>query len=75
MHSKVDFSGYDTGKLVYIKAVDVTDLPLELQKQIDSGKTLYSVHNPDGERLALVDDRNLAFVLARENDLTPLTVH
>ena len=38
-------------------------------------KQLYAVHSEDGERLALVGDRHLAFVLARQNDLTPVAVH
>jgi len=33
------------------------------------------VHSEAGERLALVRDRKLAFILARQNDLTPVTVH
>ena len=31
--------------------------------------------HPDGERLALVRDRQLAFFLARQNELTPVSVH
>jgi len=33
------------------------------------------VHDAAGERLALVADRKLAFLLARQNDLAPVTVH
>ena len=29
----------------------------------------------DGERLALVSDRNMAFVLARQNEFSPVAVH
>ncbi len=29
----------------------------------------------NGEQLALVEDRRLAFVLARQNDMAPVTVH
>ena len=29
----------------------------------------------DGERLALVKERALAFILARQNELTPVSVH
>jgi len=36
---------------------------------------IYAVHRADGERLALVRDRALAFVLARQNDLAPVSVH
>jgi hypothetical protein len=36
---------------------------------------IFAVHSADGERLALVRDRELAFVLARQNDLAPVNVH
>ena len=36
---------------------------------------LYAVHRPDGERLALVRDREMAFALARQNDLAPVNAH
>ena len=38
-------------------------------------ETLYALHSAAGERLALVRDRRLAFVLARQNNMTPVTVH
>ena len=75
MQSKYDFSHYDTDGLVYIKTVEASDLPLKLQQEVEPGKTLYSLHRPDGERMAIVQDRKLAFMLAHEHDLTPLTVH
>ena len=75
MHSKYEFSYYDTDDLVYIKTVAATELPLDLQRQVGSEKTVYAVHKSDGERVAVVENRALAFVLARENDLTPVTVH
>ena len=36
---------------------------------------IYAVHSPNGERLALVKDRKLAFALARQNDFAPVNVH
>ena len=75
MHSKYDFSHFDTDDLVYIKTVEVTELPLDLQRQVGSDKTLYAVHKADGERVAVVENRALAYSLARDNDLTPMTVH
>ena len=75
MHSKYDFSHFDTDDLVYIKTVAVTELPLDLQRQVGPDKTLYAVHNADGERVAVVENRALAYSLARDNDLTPMTLH
>ena len=75
VHSKYDFSHFDTDDLVYIKTVEVTELPLDLQRQVGSDKTLYAVHKADGERVAVVENRALAYSLARDNDLTPMTLH
>jgi hypothetical protein len=50
-------------------------LPDDLRQQIGAVETVYSVHRPDGERLALVRDRDLAFLLARQHDLAPVSVH
>ena len=75
MHSKYDFSHFDTDDLVYIKTVAVTELPLDLQRRVGPDKTLYAVHKADGERVAVVENRALAYSLARDNDLTPMTLH
>jgi hypothetical protein len=71
------FKGFpnDSAAIVYIRAVAVIDLPDEIQEQADGVETLYAVHRPNGERLALVKDRALAFALARQNDLAPVNVH
>ncbi len=62
-------------RIVYVKVVDVADLPQDLQEQAGDLDQLYAVHDSDGQQLALVADRKLAFVLARENDLSPVAVH
>ena len=62
-------------RIVYVRPVIVEDLPSGLRNQIEDGETLYAVHKSDGERLALVKDRKMAFMLARQNDLSPVTVH
>jgi len=61
--------------LVYVKEVDVASLPCDLRAEAGDLEHLYAVHNADGEQLALVADRKLAFSLARQNDLRPVTVH
>ena len=62
-------------QIVYVRSVEVSDLPSDVQAEVQGLKTLYAVHNEEGERLALVKDRDLAFALARQNDLSPVTVH
>ncbi|MFN4155457.1 MAG: DUF1150 family protein [Paracoccaceae bacterium] len=61
--------------IVYVRPVTVADLPEELREQIGDIETVYSVHRPDGERLALVRDRSMAFSLARQHDLAPVSAH
>lgn len=60
---------------VYVKPVSAIELPDEVRRQIEGIETLYAVHDASGQRLALVKDRQLAFVLARQNDLAPVSVH
>jgi hypothetical protein len=62
-------------QIVYVRPVTVADLPDELRAQIGNVETVYSVNRPDGERLALVRDRSLAFSLARQYDFAPVNAH
>lgn len=62
-------------RTVYVKTIAVTDLPREVRDQAEGLKQLYSVHDADGQQLALVGDRKLAFVLAREHNYAPVLVH
>lgn len=75
MNTKYDFSKSAEGRIVYVRSVDVADLPMDVQDQVADCDTLYAVHNAEGERLALVKERALAFELARQNDYAPVTVH
>ncbi|MRX50311.1 DUF1150 family protein [Paracoccus sp. S-4012] len=75
MNMKHDFAPEEMGNTVYVRPVAVDTLPQEVQQQLVGLETLYAVHGADGERLALVRDRGLAFVLARQNDLAPVSVH
>lgn len=61
--------------IVYVKMVDVADLPKEVQDEAGEHQHLYAVHDANGQQLALVANRQLAFLLARENDLSPVPVH
>lgn len=70
-----EFEGHVADRIVYVRPVDVADLPDEVQDQMEDTKTLYAVHDADGERLALVKERKLAFMLARDNDYAPVAVH
>ena len=69
--------GASHDSLVYVRRVEVGDLPRDVRREAREGglETLYAVHRSDGEQVALVGDRALAFNLARQNDLTPVSVH
>ncbi|MBE3639426.1 DUF1150 family protein [Mangrovicoccus algicola] len=62
-------------RIVYVRAVDKAALPQDLQEATADIPAPYSLHAPDGERLAIVRDQKLAFLLARQNDLTPVYVN
>ena len=55
-------------RTVYVKMIAVSDLPLEVREQAEGLKQLYAVHDAEGQQLALVGDRKLAFSLARDHD-------
>lgn len=75
MNTKFDFGPEDGERIVYVRAIAVADLPDDIRRQAEGIETLYALHSESGERLALVKDRNLAFALARQNDLAPVSVH
>jgi len=69
-------------KLVYIRTVlaaevrdDLVDDDTGAVIDIPADTTLYSVHSGDGQRIALVGDRALAFAAARQHEMDPVSVH
>lgn len=75
MNTPYQFDQIDENRIVYVRPVAVADLPDDVREQAQGIERLFAVHSADGERLALVRDRNLAFILARQNDLAPVNVH
>ncbi len=75
MNSKHPLPEGDTQPIVYVRPVDVTELPDDVQRELQGATRVYAIHHEEGERMALVTDRTMAFVLARQNDLTPVSVH
>ncbi|WBU52509.1 DUF1150 family protein [Paracoccus sp. SCSIO 75233] len=75
MHTKFDKLPEVDGNTVYVREVATETLPEEVRQQVPGVDSLYAVHGVDGARLALVKDRKLAFFLARQNDLSPVSVH
>lgn len=69
-------------KLVYIRAVIARDVMEDLRDEegdidfdVQDEDILYSVHSAEGERIALVGDRELAFAAARQYEMNPVSVH
>lgn len=67
------------GTIVYIREVPVATLPDgirdSIRAQFDGLAQVWGVHTAEGACLALARDRAMAFVLARQNDLTPVSAH
>ncbi|WP_299871430.1 DUF1150 family protein [uncultured Sulfitobacter sp.] len=62
-------------RTVYVKPILVDDLPREVRAQAEGLDHLYAVHDAQGQQLALVGNRKLAFSLARQHDYAPVMVH
>ena len=77
MHEPSDKMKPGARPIVYVRKVRVEDLPDEIRAQASGAgvKELYAIGTEAGEQLALVRDRKLAFVVARQNDMTPVSVH
>ena len=75
MNVKFNFDTEEQDRLVYIRSVDPADLPEDVQDQIDGDGPVYAIHTGDGERIALTKDRQMAFALARTNEMAPVSVH
>ena len=67
-----DFSPFDTG-MVYIKPIDAGLVPG--LSEIPAGTTVYAVHAADGRPLAVVNNRDAAFIAARQYNMEPVSVH
>ena len=59
-----------------------SDLPLWnngniafVKHDIYDGKSVWMICNADGEQIAATDNRDFAFIVARQNDLDPQSVH
>ena len=66
------FTNPGASAIVYVREADRETLPDHLKNA--PGK-IFSVHDPEGNCLAISPDRRMAFALAKRNDLTPVSVH
>ncbi|MCX8509612.1 MAG: DUF1150 family protein [Rhodobacteraceae bacterium] len=75
MNEPFEFGAEADDRIAYVRAVQVADLPPEVRERAGDLDVIWAVHDEDGEQLALVADRKLAFYLARQNHLAPVSVH
>jgi hypothetical protein len=62
-------------RIVYVREVKTADLPEEVRARTGGVDHLYAIHAANGAVLALVPDRAQAFIVARQNELSPVSVH
>jgi hypothetical protein len=62
-------------RIVYLKPIDKADVPDEVFEETGDIDQLWSVHNSEGEQLALVGDLDQAYDMAREFSYSPMTLH
>jgi hypothetical protein len=67
--------------LVYVRPIKASEVlgsePVEIAEgfSLDPNQTLYAVHRADGERLAVLTDRDSAIAAAVAHELAPVSVH
>jgi len=72
---KTPYPDLPESRIAYIRQVPVAALPDEIRQQLPGVERVYGIHTEEGECLALARDRKMAFVLARQHDLAPVSAH
>ncbi|MEM6413466.1 MAG: DUF1150 domain-containing protein [Pseudomonadota bacterium] len=80
--TRKEFEELGGRRLVYVRPVTVEEVADDLVDEesdaaidLPDDAILYSVHAANGERIALVGDRALAFAAARQHEMNPVSVH
>lgn len=61
-------------RIVYIRTVGEGELPPETRARVGD-IPIYAICDAGGNRLALAADRETAFAVARQHDMTPVSAH
>jgi hypothetical protein len=75
------FAALGSPDLVYVKPIKAREVLAATQLaqvqgvELDPDQTLYAVHRADGERLAVMTDRETAVAAALAHELAPVSVH
>jgi hypothetical protein len=46
-----------------------------VKRIVEDGNEAFAVHAADGTRIAVMGNRDLAFLVVRQNDMEPMSVH
>ncbi len=46
-----------------------------IKSDVYEGKNMWLIYAADGTKIAATDNRDFAFIVAKQNDLLPLSVH
>lgn len=46
-----------------------------IKNDIHDGKQMWMIYTADGTKIAATDDRDFAFIMAKQNDFEPKSVH
>ncbi|MBQ1543633.1 DUF1150 family protein [Caulobacter sp. CCUG 60055] len=68
------FAALGAPDLVYVRPVTAAEITA-LGVDLDPDQILYAVHRADGERLAVMEDRDSAMAAAIAHELAPVSVH
>ncbi len=75
------FAALGAPDLVYVRPVKAAEILANVPSaqiqgfELDPDQTLYAVHRADGERLAVLTDRDSAVAAALAHELAPVSVH
>ncbi len=75
------FAALGAPNLVYVRPIKAAEILASVPSASVEGfdlhpeQTLYSVHRADGERLAVLTDRDSAVAAALAHELAPVSVH
>lgn len=75
------FAALGAPDLVYVRPVTGAELLANVAVaqaqgfELNPGQVLYAVHRADGERLAVLTDRDAAVAAALAHELAPVSVH
>jgi len=81
LFSREAFAALGGPDLVYVRPIKASEIlaatPVTVTDgfNLDPEQTLYAVHRADGERLAVLTDRESAVAAALAHELAPVSVH